>query len=204
MTPTPRSTWPAAWPTTAPSSLQSSYNDDTDELNTGSGFLHQRRRRHHPRSTRAAAPGVIAGTLVDARHRRCRRPARLSAPPRRSTSEHRPVEHRRADVTVTGTSFPNGAGGVVSGGTLNTSGVRPVNDTGGTVQSDWRGRSTLNSGFVSSGTLGVGTWLVGPASTLTISGVSSISTLSSMSPLGLRRDLQRHFQLVEDHCRRPA
>ena len=36
-----------------------------------------------------------------------------------------------------------------------------------------------NSGLVSSGTLGVGTWVVGPNSTLTISGVSSISTLSA-------------------------
>ncbi len=84
-----------------------------------------------------------------------------------------------ATVTVVGNTLTNGVGGLVSGyGTFTTSGVT-VNDTSGTVQASGGTLNVTNSGLVSSGTLGVGTWLVGPASTLTISGVSSISTLSA-------------------------
>ncbi len=84
-----------------------------------------------------------------------------------------------ATVTVVGSTFTNGVGGLVSGyGTFNTSGVT-LNDTGGTVQALGGTLNLTNSGLVSSGTLGVGTWVVGPSSTLSISGVSSISTLSA-------------------------
>ncbi len=84
-----------------------------------------------------------------------------------------------ATVTTVGSSFANEGGGLISGyGTFTTSGVT-VNDTGGTIQALGGTLNLTNSGFVSSGTLGVGTWLVGPSSTLTISGVSSISTLSA-------------------------
>ncbi len=84
-----------------------------------------------------------------------------------------------ATVTVVGSTFTNGVGGLVSGyGTFNTSGVT-LNDTGGTMQALGGTLNLTNSGLVSSGTLGVGTWVVGPNSTLTISGVTSITTLSA-------------------------
>ena len=54
-----------------------------------------------------------------------------------------------------------------------------LNNTVGTVNALSGTLELTNSGLVSSGTLGVGTWVVGSGSTLTISGVSSISTLSA-------------------------
>ena len=84
-----------------------------------------------------------------------------------------------ATVTVVGSTFSNEVGGLVSGyGTFNASGLT-LNDTGGTVQALGGTLDLTATGLVSAGTLGVGTWIAGPSSTLTISGVSSISTLSA-------------------------
>ena len=54
-----------------------------------------------------------------------------------------------------------------------------LDDIGGTVQALSGTLDLPNSGLVSSGTLSVGTWVVGSNGTLTISGVSSITTLST-------------------------
>ena len=162
--------------------LQSSYNDDTDELNTGSGSFTNDADGTIQVNKGSGATGVIAGTLINAGTVDVDTSTTFGATGANLTNTGL-LSIAGATVTVTGTSFTNGAGGVVSGyGTLNTSGVT-VNDTGGTVQAIGGTLNLTNSGFVSSGTLGVGTWLVGPASTLTISGVSSISTLSSIVAL---------------------
>ena len=55
----------------------------------------------------------------------------------------------------------------------------PLNNSGGTVEVRSGTFSIANDGIVSNGTLSTGTWVVGSDSTLTISGVTSIATLSA-------------------------
>ena len=66
-----------------------------------------------------------------------------------------------------------------SAGTGTTTIDFTLNNNAGTVNALSGTLDLPNSGLVSSGTLGVGNWVVGASSTLTISGVTAISTLSA-------------------------
>ncbi len=62
--------------------------------------------------------------------------------------------------------------------TTSTSSITTGFSDSGTVEALSGTLSIFNASLVSSGTLGAGTWVVGTSSTLTISGVSSITTIS--------------------------
>ncbi len=76
-------------------------------------------------------------------------------------------------------TFNNAGTLEMTAGTGTSSVAFTLNNTVGTVNALSGTLDLPNSALVSSGTLGFGTWVVGPNSTLTISGVSSISTLSA-------------------------
>jgi hypothetical protein len=78
--------------------------------------------------------------------------------------------------------FDNGtftnAGTLEKTGNTGTSSITTGFNDSGTVKALSGTLSIPNASLVSSGTLGAGTWVVGTSSTLTISGVSSIATIS--------------------------
>ena len=82
-------------------------------------------------------------------------------------------------TSYSGLTFNNAGTLEKSAGTGTTTIDFTLNDTAGTVNALSGTLDLPNSGLVSSGTLGVGTWVVGSSSTLTISGVTSITTLSA-------------------------